>query len=138
MFNKIRKTIKKNRKMIIVSLVILALGASLYYFVYKNKDKFTNDNTNGKVVYFMMPNCPHCQKFNPTWELLKNRFTGIFKGLKFEKVDIEETPEVAERYKIRSFPTIVYMKNNVIVDTYKFDRNIQDMSRWLEFELPKL
>jgi thioredoxin-like negative regulator of GroEL len=128
----------KNKRMIMISLVILALGASLYYFMNKNKDKFTNNNTDAKIVYFMMPNCPHCQKFNPTWELLKNRFSGVFKNIKFEKVDIDETPEVAERYNIKSFPTIVYMKNNVVVDKYAHDRNIQDMSRWIEYDLPKL
>lgn len=128
----------KNKKMLIASLFVLSGFFAVFYLIMNQREKFSQHNTNEKIVYFFMPDCPHCKSFSPTWELFKNRTDKVFPNLKFEKVNVTESPEIAERYAIKSFPTIVFMRNNVILDTYKYNRNLKDLSRWVENDLVKM
>jgi thiol-disulfide isomerase/thioredoxin len=130
------KFLKKNIKKIIIVSIIIGLSVFGYFQYSKRVDKFTQDGER-KIVYFYLPECPHCVQFSPIWELFKQKI-GNYEGLRFEKVNAEEQSEVAEKYSINSFPTIVYMKNDKILDIYKRNRNVQDLTQWAKQDLPKL
>jgi thioredoxin 1 len=39
-------------------------------------------------------------------------------NIKFSTIDIEEQPDIAARYKVRSVPTVIIEKDDIIVQTF--------------------
>ena len=78
------------------------------------------------LVYFYMPKCPYCVKFNPMWEDLKKKKKD--KGILFRKVDgtKSENSEFTETFGIKSYPTLILVKNSTF-KTYKKERTLEDL-----------
>lgn len=60
------------------------------------------------VIMFRSKKCPPCDVFEPVFEKYK---MGFGKSINFIKVDISDKPIIAGVLKIRSMPTLVFMKN---------------------------
>lgn len=52
--------------------------------------------------------CGPCKQQEPILEQLKEKYPGI----NFEKIDVDENPEEAENYGVRSVPTIIVEDGN--------------------------
>ena len=68
------------------------------------------------AVKFSATWCSPCKQMEPTIEKLESEF----QNAKFISIDIDEVPSIVQRYKIRSLPTLLIMKdgqevNRVIV-----------------------
>ena len=62
------------------------------------------------VLYFGASWCAPCQKMKAvTLELLKEKETAI--GYQWVKFDVDDSPEVASRYRVVSVPTVVVLDN---------------------------
>lgn len=59
------------------------------------------------VVDFGAPWCGPCKALDPVMEELASEMTG---EARFFKVSIDDAPRVAERYKIRSLPTVAFFR----------------------------
>lgn len=59
------------------------------------------------AVKFSAAWCGPCKRMEPTVEALESEFTTA----KFMSVDIDTTPDIAQKYKIRAIPTILIMKD---------------------------
>ena len=59
------------------------------------------------VVDLYAPWCGPCKALAPALERMANKRRDTL----FLKVDIEQFPQIAKRYSIRSIPTIMYFKN---------------------------
>lgn len=57
------------------------------------------------IVNFWAPGCPNSEKLATTFELLSHRFIG---RMKFARVNVGESKDLAARYGIVSTPTLVY------------------------------
>lgn len=57
--------------------------------------------------------CIPCQMVTPIVEQLAREYEG---KVKFCKLNIEETPEIADRYSIMSIPTLLLFKEGKVVD----------------------
>ncbi|MFQ5906497.1 MAG: thioredoxin [bacterium] len=66
------------------------------------------------MVDFWAPWCMPCRMVGPIVEELSNAFEG---QANFAKVNVDESPEVAARFGIRSIPTIMIFKSGECVDT---------------------
>lgn len=78
-----------------------------------NKDNFKKMTKTGKaVVDFYADWCGPCQMMKPIFEKIGKEI----KGVNFFKVNVDECPETANLYGIRSIPTILFMKNGKEVD----------------------
>ena len=80
-----------------------------------NKDNFHNEVLNSEkpvLLDFFASWCGPCRMVGPILdEIARER-----EDIKVCKVDIDEQPELASRYRIMSVPTLMVLKNGNIVD----------------------
>lgn len=85
--------------------------------ILNEKSNLNDIVTNSKkivVLYLSAQWCMPCKAFGPILETLASEIT---EKATFYKIDIDDNPHVAEEYNIRSVPTLVYMKDGLIVQT---------------------
>jgi thioredoxin 1 len=63
------------------------------------------------IVDFWAPWCAPCRSFAPVFEAAAARHPDIL----FAKVDTEAEPEVAGHFGIRSIPTLMVFRDNIVV-----------------------
>lgn len=79
------------------------------------KEEFDRIISNGHtlvVVDFFADWCMPCLMMAPVIEELAEDM----KEIKFMKIDIDDNPELSQRYEIRSIPTLIFFKDGKIVD----------------------
>ena len=64
------------------------------------------------IVDFYTGTCGPCKAMNPILEEISE-----IKGLKVEKVNVIENPELSQQFGVSSVPTMVFLKNNQVKDT---------------------
>lgn len=78
-----------------------------------NKDNFQqviNDNAN-VIIDFWAPWCAPCRGFAPTFEAASEKQPDIV----FAKVNTEEQQEIAGAFNIRSIPTLMFFRDQIII-----------------------
>ena len=77
------------------------------------KDNFdkTVAESNTVVVDFWAPWCAPCRFFSPVFEAASDKHPGVV----FGKVNTEEEPELAGMFGIRSIPTLMILREKVIL-----------------------
>lgn len=65
------------------------------------------------LVDFWATWCPPCRRLAPTVDALATEYEG---RLSVAKVDVDESPELAQRYGIQSIPTLMLFRNGQPVD----------------------
>jgi thioredoxin len=77
------------------------------------KDNF--DEVAGKndfvIVDFWAPWCGPCQSFGPVYEEISEKHSDIV----FAKVNTEEEQELAGHFQIRSIPTLMILRDQVVI-----------------------
>lgn len=67
------------------------------------------------VVYFWAPWCGPCKTFSPIFEKSAEAVQENLLGIGFYKVNIDNSPESAKTYNVKSVPTIVIFQNSSTV-----------------------
>ena len=65
------------------------------------------------LVDFWAPWCAPCRAIAPSIEELAVEFAGL---AKVAKLDVDATPEIAEKYGVRSIPTLLFFRDGEAVD----------------------
>ncbi len=78
-----------------------------------NKDNFktTIENNDFVIIDFWAPWCGPCQGFLPVYEELSEKYPDII----FAKVNTEDEQELAAGFQIRSIPTLMMFREQVIL-----------------------
>ncbi len=78
-----------------------------------NKDNFEENvkSNDFVVVDYWAPWCGPCRSFAPTYEKVSEDFPDIV----FAKVNTEDEQEIAAHFQIRSIPTLMIFRENVII-----------------------
>ncbi len=78
-----------------------------------NADNFQqtiNENAN-VIIDFWAPWCAPCRGFAPTFEAASEKQPGIV----FAKVNTEDQQEIASAFNIRSIPTLMVFRDQIII-----------------------
>lgn len=64
------------------------------------------------LVDFWAPWCPPCRLLKPVIEKLADDYQG---KVKIAKLNIDESPQIAQNYQVMSIPTLIFFKKRKIV-----------------------
>tara|TARA_B100000963_G_scaffold346005_1_gene350735 strand:+ start:361 stop:675 length:315 start_codon:yes stop_codon:yes gene_type:complete len=80
-----------------------------------NNDNFDDVTSNGVVlVDFWAPWCGPCKMLTPILEKVKE---DVGDSAVISKVNVDENPQLASKFGVRSIPTILIFKNGEIKET---------------------
>lgn len=63
------------------------------------------------IVDFWAPWCGPCQSFGPVYEEISEKYSDIV----FAKVNTEEEQELAGHFQIRSIPTLMILRDQIVI-----------------------
>jgi thioredoxin 2 len=81
------------------------------------------------LVDFWAPWCGPCRMVSPLVERLGRDHAG---RLKVVKLNVDEAPELSERYEIRGIPLLVLFRDGSEIDRLVGAAPQEQLSRWLE------
>jgi thioredoxin 1 len=84
------------------------------------------------LVDFWAEWCAACHLLAPTFERLAANYGD---EISFAKVNVDELPEVASQYGIRSIPTLLLLRDGEVVEELVGARPYQDLARILDRHL---
>jgi thioredoxin 1 len=84
------------------------------------------------LVDFWAEWCAPCRLLVPTFEKLAATYGD---EINFAKVNVDELPEVASQYGIRSIPTLLLLREGKVVEELVGARPYQDLARVLDRHL---
>ena len=73
--------------------------------------------------------CAPCRAMEPTFEKLAENFSGQFN---FAKVNVDEAPELAGKFGIRSIPTLILVKDGKVAEQVIGARPYGELAKVLE------
>lgn len=84
--------------------------------------KFTDENFEAEVlksdqlvlVDFYADWCGPCKMLAPTIEVVAEEYNGV---VKVGKLNVDESPKAAEKYRVMTIPTMLFIKNGQVLDT---------------------
>lgn len=82
------------------------------------------------LVDFFAPWCGPCQMQGPIIDSLAKELEG--QDLKIGKLNVDENPEVAQKYGIMSIPTLMIFKNGELVETMMGLQNPDSLKQKLD------
>lgn len=68
----------------------------------------TGATTGDWFVYFYLPGCQKCTLFSPQWKFFAEAAKENEMQVNVAKVNIEQSPQLARRFNISRFPTLLY------------------------------
>lgn len=85
-----------------------------------NNENFTEKTKNGvKLIEFRTSWCGYCKKQQPELEAMDKVWIG--------QIDADNSPMIAAKYNINSFPTFLIMKNGEEVERFSGMRKKEDL-----------
>ena len=81
------------------------------------------------LVDFWAEWCGPCRMLAPTFEKLAAKYGN---EVTFAKVDVDELPDVASKFGIRSIPTLLLLREGKVVEQWVGVRSYDDLSRSLD------
>jgi protein disulfide-isomerase A6 len=119
-------------------ILILSLFCLTFQFFGKdtkviqlNKDNFKEvvESDDLWLILFYAPWCGHCKAFHPEFEKVAKATKGLFK---IGAVNCEEQKDLAEKYKIDGYPTVLFFgADKTKTEEYEGDRQAKKVIDFL-------
>ena len=123
-------TMNKTTLAMIIGVVLLVIGALVYYFYIMPKSKpnysavegFSKDKS-AELLFFYADWCPHCKTAKPDWAEIVSKYENtIINGHKVVFTEIncttetEDISQMMNKYKIEGFPTLKLLKDGQVIE----------------------
>ena len=82
------------------------------------------------IVLFHHPGCIHCIMLKPKWDMMKKQIDGNINIMEVN-AEVLESSNSPLKNKVTGFPMIVRLNNGEITDTFKEERNIENMLKFV-------
>lgn len=82
------------------------------------------------VVDFYAEWCMPCTMMAPIIESAAEKYSG--RGIKFAKINVEDAPQLSEKYEISSIPCIIFFKDGKEIDRIKGSINEDELEEKLK------
>jgi len=79
------------------------------------------------LVDFWAPWCGPCRILGPVVDALSQEM----KGLKFGKVNVDEQPELSEKFGVASIPTLLLLKNGKMIANRVGATTKENLKEWI-------
>ena len=100
-----------------------------------NNDNFKAEVLESKVpvvIDFFAEWCGPCKMFGPIFESVAEDYED---KVKFVKVDIDESPEIAEKYFVMSIPTLKFIDNAEVKGSFVGAMAPDELEEWVDERL---
>lgn len=119
----------------LIILLVLLVGSIIYNMVFATYETFKNvansNITSGKkLVLFYTDTCPHCQAMLNDWNTAAKKVNTT--SQKMIKINSTKNKDMANKYNITSYPTILLLSNGKLVSTYTGSRNSSDFENYVK------
>lgn len=84
------------------------------------------------VVDFYATWCGPCKMLSPVLSELASHYEG---KIRFVKVNVDETPVLAQEYQVMSVPTLILFKDGVALEQAKGFHPLSELKRWLDYHI---
>ncbi len=84
------------------------------------------------VIDFFAQWCGPCKMFGPIFESVAEDYED---KVKFVKVDIDESPEIAEKYFVMSIPTLKFIDNAEVKGSFVGAMAPDELEEWVDERL---
>lgn len=118
-----------------IILFILLIGSIFYSMIASSYETFksvssSNINSGKKLVLFYTETCPHCTAMLNDWNTATKKVnTGTQKMI---KINCTKNKDLANKYNITSYPTILLLSDGKLVNTYTGGRNAADFENYVK------
>jgi thioredoxin 1 len=110
--------------------VILMAGANV---IVLTKENFGAETSKGVVlVDFWAPWCGPCRMISPVVDALAEEMKG---KARFGKVNIDEQPELSEKFEVASIPTVLLFKDGKMIANRVGAANKDALKEWISASL---
>lgn len=116
-------------------LFIILIGSIFYSMMFATYETYKNVSTSGvvtgkKLVLFYTETCPHCTAMLNDWNTAaKTVNTGTQKMI---KINCSQNKDMANKYNITSYPTILLLSDGKLVSTYTGSRTATDFQNYVK------
>ena len=100
-----------------------------------NNDNFKAEVLESKVpvvIDFFAGWCGPCKMFGPIFESVAEDYED---KVKFVKVNIDQSPEIAEKYFVMSIPTLKFIENEEVKGTFVGAMSPDELEEWVDERL---
>lgn len=125
---------KLSKQIIMILTLIIILLTIIYLIKLLLKENFTSNKPYKELIFFTMTGCPHCEDMKPTWNLLKKNYNNN-QHIKLIEINVQEKPNLVELYKVKAFPTLLYIKDEKINKEYDGDRSYESLIKFLKYSI---
>lgn len=98
----------KVNNLVLISLALFVVVGAVLYF--RKQENFHNEVT--EIYFFYVNWCPHCVKAKPEVAKFKRNNSDA----RVIEVNCEEQPELAKKYDVRAYPTVIGVSNGKRVE----------------------
>lgn len=81
-----------------------------------------------KVLFFQAGWCRPCKAFEPIVDSVASSYNGV----SYQKIDIDSSPDLVNRYGITSVPTVILEKDGAVVARRSGASSQSDFARFVE------
>ena len=84
------------------------------------------------LIDFFADWCMPCKMFAPIFETVADDFEG---EVKFVKVNVDDAPELAQKYLVMSIPTLKLVKGNEGLGSFVGAMSAEELEEWIKERL---